>query len=394
MIPKFVVDRIIGTKPYPALARWAAEPYTPQWRQFAHHWPNTVPVELFEHAATHGVDLEFSQESRKGWYAIGLGFFDFAIDYMALLPKHIIRAVRDDQVTILFYYHEGDNPRDIKRRLDLLCLTHGLPLHCYHFVSGNTAAKDLDRFHYFPDHELLYWHRNRGTDATPVSSHERSYQFTVLNRTHKWWRATVMADLWRQGLLDASQWSYNFSVDCGDRPEDNPIEIDAIQGLRDALVDFQRICPHSCDDLTTDQHNDHHLHVASHYQDSYCSIVLETHFDADGSKGAFLTEKTFKCLKHGHPFVIVGPAGSLATLRELGYRTFDRAIDPAYDLEPNNTRRWRMIMEQIKALYQCDLRRWWDRVVDDCVHNQRVFLQSKRDRVNNLLQSIALNKHR
>ena len=32
----------------------------------------------------------------------------------------------------------------------------------------------------------------------------------------------------------------------------------------------------------------------------------------------------------------MGPAGSLATLRNLGYRTFDHAIDNSYDLETNN----------------------------------------------------------
>jgi hypothetical protein len=58
-------------------------------------------------------------------------------------------------------------------------------------------------------------------------------------------------------------------------------------------------------------HNDHTVHVQAHYDRTACSIVLETHFDADGSRGAFLTEKTFKCVKHGHPFVVFAPAGSL-----------------------------------------------------------------------------------
>ena len=56
----FTVDRIIRDKAYPALAQHQAEPYTPQWRQFAHHWPNTVPVELFEHARNHSVDVNLT----------------------------------------------------------------------------------------------------------------------------------------------------------------------------------------------------------------------------------------------------------------------------------------------------------------------------------------------
>ena len=176
--------------------------------------------------------------------------------------------------------------------------------------------------------------------------------FTVLNRTHKWWRASIMTDLWRHGILGRSQWSYNFDIDCGDQPEDNPIEIDSIKHLRRDLDLFKQECPHTCDDLTSDQHNDHHLHVPEHYTNSYCSIILETHFDADGSGGAFLTEKTFKCLKHGHPFVIVGAPGSLNTLRQLGYRVFDHAIDNSYDWETDNTQRWNMARDAIKQIAQ------------------------------------------
>jgi hypothetical protein len=147
-------------------------------------------------------------------------------------------------------------------------------------------------------------------------------------------------------------------------------------------------CPHSCDSLTSDQHNDHHLHVSDHYTNSYCSIVLETHFDADGSGGAFLTEKTFKCLKHGHPFVIVGPQGSLNALRKLCYRTFDHAIDSSYDWEPNNTQRWNMARDAIKKIAQHDMHSWFQSVYRDVVHNQQLFLDSKQHRVNNLLSKL------
>ena len=384
----FVTDRIVQGKSYPALARHRAEPYTPEWRKFAHHWPNTVPVELFEHCNTHSVDINLTTDISSGYYAIGLGFFNFSIDYFELLPKHIANAVRNKQLKVLFYYHEGDNPANIKLHLDICCQKNLLPTDCYHFVSGNTAAERLDQFHYFPDHELLYWHRNRAISAEPIHLHKRRYNFTVLNRTHKWWRASVMADLWRHGILTNSQWSYNQQIDCGDLPEDNPIEIDSIKNLRRDIAEFFQECPHTCDSLTSDQHNDHHLHVPEHYNNSYCSIILETHFDADGSGGAFLTEKTFKCLKHGHPFVIIGAPRSLDTLRKLGYRTFDHAIDNSYDWESNNTQRWNLARDAIKQIQRYDIHDWFQSVYKDVQYNQQLFLASKQDRVNNLLSKL------
>jgi hypothetical protein len=116
--------------------------------------------------------------------------------------------------------------------------------------------------------------------------------------------------------------------------------------------------------------------------------VIETHFDADQSGGAFLTEKTFKPIKHGQPFVIVGAPGSLQALRNLGYRTFDHAIDNSYDLETNNTCRWQKVLQAIKKINQCDLDSWFASCIDDLQHNQRLFVSSKFDRLSVLYKDL------
>lgn len=116
--------------------------------------------------------------------------------------------------------------------------------------------------------------------------------------------------------------------------------------------------------------------------------MLETHFDADGSRGAFLTEKTFKCVKHGHPFVLFAPAGSLATLRTMGYRTFDHAIDNGYDRIEDNTDRYLAAMHTIRQLAQQDPNALYNSCVEDLQHNQQVFLSSKWDRLNSLYERL------
>jgi hypothetical protein len=116
--------------------------------------------------------------------------------------------------------------------------------------------------------------------------------------------------------------------------------------------------------------------------------VLETHFDADGSGGSFLTEKTFKCLKHGHPFVVFAPAGSLASLRALGYRTFDHCIDNTYDHITDNTDRYLAVIATIRKLALVDPNRLYNSCVEDLEHNQQVFLASKQDRLNTLYERL------
>lgn len=388
---KFVADTVLRGKAYPALAEWQARPYTQEWRQFVHHWPYTVPCELLEHCNTHGLDYELTALKDwidcSGFYVVGLGFFNFDIDYFSLMPSTVLQALTQKHLKILFYYHEGDNPHHIKQRLDALCQQHALDLNCYCFVSGNTIADAVKNFAWFPDHELLYWHRNHNVKATRIHTMPRSKEFTVLNRTHKWWRATIMTDLVSSGILDRSYWSYRTDIGINDNFEDNPLELDVL-GLRDKLQTFVNGTPYMCDQLNSDQHNDHSVVVDEHFSNSYCSIVLETHFDADGSLGAFLTEKTFKCLKHGHPFVIAGGPGSLATLRNLGYRTFDHVIDNSYDLEYNNTQRWIKLKQAIVKIQQQDMHQWFEQCLPDIVHNQQVFLSSKKDRLNKLYDKL------
>ena len=378
----FVADRIVNDKMYPALAQWSATPYTTEWRAFTQHWPNTVPFELLEHCRTHHYPCSISTNG-PGFYAIGIGFFNFDVDYFALIPNWVFK----NNNTVLFYYHEGDNPYRIKQRLDELCIKHELPVNCYRFISGNTAADYIPGFIYFPDHELLYWHRNQCITPGPINLNTRSKEFTALSRTHKWWRATVMADMVRNKILINSYWSYCTDMTLTESFVDNPIEVGSLL-INSDIDNFLAGAPYTCDTQTAEQHNDHSQIESAHYLDAYCNIVLETHYDADQSGGTFLTEKTFKPIKHGQPFVIVGAPGSLATLRKLGYRTFDHAIDNSYDLVQDNTQRWQQTLQTIQQIQQQDMHTWFQKCHDDIEHNQQLFLSSKYARLNNLLERL------
>jgi hypothetical protein len=388
MTLNLVADRTVNGRIYPALAQWVARPYTQSWREFGSHYPYTIPFRLQEYCEHHGIKINIHKVSDdlpvNCYYPVGLGFFDFSIDYFELMSSEIRKKLRENQIRVLFYYHEGDNPQRIKDRLDQLAQTHLLPSDCYVFVSANSAAKNLPGFVYFNDFELWYWQRNHGESALAVHSQSREREFTVLNRLHKSWRATVMADLHRQGILDRSYWSY---CETGSLDHNNPIEIDSIEGLRSAAEQFLSQAPYTSDELDQTERNNHAVTLSKYHLNSYCNIVIETHFDADQSGGSFLTEKTFKPIKHGQLFFIVGPAGSLQALRDLGYRTFDSVLDNSYDRIENNTNRWTKLCASI----QQSQHRLVDRFASaqsDIRHNQQLFQQLKTQRLNILLETI------
>lgn len=384
-----VFDKFDNDKPYPNLV--PIQDLSLGYQDLGKTFPYVVPLRLFYYAEDHDFPINVfcinDQLPTNCFYPIGLGFFSFDVDYFALMSARVLELVRQQKLFVLFYYHEGDNPWNQKVRLDDLCRQHQLNTDCYRFVSGNTVAKEVPGFVYFADHELFYWRANKNHHALVWNNLHRSRKFTALNRTHKWWRATVMADLHRAGLLDDAYWSYN-TISIDDHRKDNPIRVSWFPSLDNHINKFVAGAPYRCDELDSDSHNQHHNVVIPHFRDSYFHVVLETMFDADQSGGTFLTEKTFKPIKHAQPFVLIAPPKSLATLRELGYQTFDDLIINGYDDIVDNTQRWIHVRSTIFALVVQDLYHWAEHCYHQCMHNQQLFLASKYNRLNNLTQQL------
>jgi hypothetical protein len=63
-----------------------------------------------------------------------------------------------------------------------------------------------------------------------------------------------------------------------------------------------------------------------------------------------LTEKTFKPIALGMPFIIVGTQGSLRYLRSYGFKTFGDLWDESYDDEPDDSKRIEKIAKVLKLL--------------------------------------------
>jgi len=70
-----------------------------------------------------------------------------------------------------------------------------------------------------------------------------------------------------------------------------------------------------------------YAYYPSHFYRTKISIISET-----TQMEFFPTEKTYKSLMLGHPFVLYGGRGSLGKLQQLGFRTFGPWIDESYDL--------------------------------------------------------------
>lgn len=77
---------------------------------------------------------------------------------------------------------------------------------------------------------------------------------------------------------------------------------------------------------------DQYRYVRSWYDRTLLSMVVESRVEP----WLFISEKTFKPIAHGHPFMIFGPPGILHYLKALGFATFDHVIDESYDAIKNH----------------------------------------------------------
>jgi hypothetical protein len=82
-------------------------------------------------------------------------------------------------------------------------------------------------------------------------------------------------------------------------------------------------------------------------QDSLVYVPTETVYFG---RRTHLTEKTFKAIALEMPFVLVAPAGSLAYLREYGFKTFEGIFDESYDTETDDIRRIEKVTDLLKHL--------------------------------------------
>ena len=83
------------------------------------------------------------------------------------------------------------------------------------------------------------------------------------------------------------------------------------------------------------------------YQSTFCSIITETSTAADKPN---LSEKTFRAICHGHPFIIIGAANTLSLLRNLGFDTYDDIFDSSYDMEPKQERRMLKVFDVVDSI--------------------------------------------
>lgn len=187
-------------------------------------------------------------------------------------------------------------------------------------------------YYFFHGWAALDWYR--GYDKTflikPVSERRPQKTFISPNRIiggARIHRLKMLYWIFKLGIADNH---ISCPVIC---PAENVSIFDAIKHLpyHDSTAIFQSAnLPRQYKDELNHPMHSCWLSLFDQAADSLLYLVTET---VAGGRRLHLTEKTFKPIAMGMPFVIVSTAGSLEYLRSYGFRTFHDFWDESYDLE-------------------------------------------------------------
>jgi hypothetical protein len=117
------------------------------------------------------------------------------------------------------------------------------------------------------------------------------------------------------------------------------------------------------------------------YRDTYFSLVTETVFNYPYS---FRTEKIWKPIAVGHPWIAVANAGFYRDLRNMGFRTFSHLIDESFDSIDSNQTRIERIAETVEDLCRQDLAAFYRECYDVCKYNQHLNAELRHQVARNL----------
>ena len=154
------------------------------------------------------------------------------------------------------------------------------------------------------------------------------------------------------GLLDHCHWSWNNGQYTSVFWNHN-----RWMGLRQGQ--YRQFAEHRQSGATYE--DDMGIQELEHHQVSAVTLCYQTIYHGSGP---VYDGTVFKCFLAMRPFLLVGSSGTLADLRDQGFRTFDGLIDESYDREVDPFQRMRMILAEIDRLAAIPLTTLIQQLVD------------------------------
>lgn len=196
------------------------------------------------------------------------------------------------------------------------------------------------------------------TDDMGLLTDEKKFIFLCHNRRPKGHRLAILSHMKSRNLLDNDITDWSLTYGSFNNPDDN-LYCENHEGIdcKKIYDSYTDICAkpklsyfeNDKDWFASEDAYDawNHLEVKT-YQNSYINIVTESHFDiAD----IHITEKSFKPFYFGQIPIFLASCNHVLKMRsEYNLDFFDDLINHDYDKEPDDTKRFNMVLNEIERL--------------------------------------------
>lgn len=285
----------------------------------------------------------------------------------------ISHKVREDVINgkaylIIRYLSEGDMSYYISE-FNQLIKNLNLPKERILVFHGDLSIEKYKKcdFTYIPVNSFPFWLAPFKRDA--VTSYNPDKLYLSYNRNPRAHRLVLTGLLLKADMIKHGIYSFCVS----DKDTIKNINNNILSGiLTDDEISFMSVSSGvSPDNLNLRTENPAVNIVEEHYETTFCSLVTETLDDT-----IFLTEKIYKPILMGHPFVVLGSKDTLSYLRKLGFKTFSNWWDESYDFTDNLVERCNKIVDIMVKLSKKDpkqLRLIRGLMKPILKHNQEVF---------------------
>lgn len=279
--------------------------------------------------------------------------FEGSDNILLHIPGKTLKAAKLKKIRILIISAiEGDNfvnaTFDGYMHLNNTMKLLGMPKYSVVVIAGNLNAatqytqwcKDNNQEELIEFIGGIDWDGKEATiPSIPLSTMVTSVAlpFNSLNRAHRPHRSEhlfYLVDHNLSGRVSGGAW---FAEGTIDRPIYQDVDYEHYK--KQLLSNYPQIIDLSVDDLKRPK--DTHPSLTNNFEiyiTTMLTLVTESHYAQDG--GMFITEKTMRPLAVGHPFMILGQAGILKKLNELGFKTEFEGLDTSYDSIQDNRLRF------------------------------------------------------
>lgn len=301
------------------------------------------------------------------------------IGFKCISPKYI-RDIREGRAKIVIYHalegYSGSKGNTDLEIIDKWIQDIGIPHKSVYYIHGNLLIDDIIqkkglKFKGIGFNEFDIWldYKQMPSHSVKFNVKDSKYLYLSYNRNlTRGHRIKFCATLMDSNLLNDGKISVgNFDLH---QHRDNHPSSDKLHSLTPIEID-KTIDYNLANDITFDN-----------YESTFVSIVTESLVFEDT---LFISEKTWKPIYVGHPFIIYGNRHTLKYLKSLGYKTFDKWWDESYDDEIDDNIRLSKIVkiiEELKKIHPEKLIQMREEMVELLEWNQHIYRMMIRQRYN------------